>query len=281
MPEAEKKRLNCPICGEFFLVTVACPFGHAICDVCYQNLAMHPARYCPLELDLYCPLQPARYCPLCRSVYRKDVVPCAELEQLMRRALVDCRFKSEGCKEVISLTEKRVHESTCSFNQVIDCPYMKLDEHDMFFDALLESCEAKVTTQSILHHLVTDHLVEDIAIMQTARLILSERVIYSEPILKLDRVYSSRDVSFHLMLTNIHSTFDFMVSVLDHKVNQRVVTLELRKGLNSCRIVKPTYGVMYKIHPCCVFRFSEPELVTYLDGDRLEVSISIAALEAN
>lgn len=265
MPETEKERLACPICCEFFLATVTCPSGHVICDVCYQKLDPRPARRCPL----------------CRSVYRKAAVPSAELEQLMRRAMVDCRFKSEGCKEVIPLTEKRQHENTCSFNQAIRCPFMKLDEDDDFFDDLLEPCDAEVTTKSILHHLTTDHLVEVIAIKRTARLILDERVIYSEPILKLDRVFSSPDVSFHVMLANTNDTFDFVVSVLDHKIQQRIVSLELRKGLDRCLMVKPTYGVRGKTHPCCVFQFSDQELNAYVENGRLEVSITVVARDAN
>lgn len=265
MPETDKERLACPICCEFFLATVTCPSGHVICDVCYQKLDPRPARRCPL----------------CRAAYRKAANPSLELEQLMRRAMVDCRFKSEGCKEVISLTDKRQHEGNCPFNQAIKCPFMKLDDDDDFFDDVLEPCDAEVTTKSILQHLAAHHYVEVLAIKRTARILLDERIIYSEPILKIDRVFVSPDVSFHVMLTNTNDTYDFVVSVLDHKIQQRMVSLELRKGMDRCLMVKPTYGVRGKAHPCCVFQFTDQELSAYAENGRLEVSITIVVRDAN
>lgn len=265
LPETEKERLACPICCEFFLSTVVCPSGHVICDTCYQKLDPRPARRCPL----------------CRCPYKKAIAPSFEVELLMRKVMVDCRFRTEGCKETTTLAEKRAHEAVCPFNQSIKCPFMRLDEDDDFFDEVLEPCEAEVTTKSILAHMTNHHHVEAVSIKRTAKIVLDQRVLYSEPVMKIDRVYVSPEVVFHVMLANTNETIDFVVSILDHKIHQRVVNLEIRKGIDRCLMAKPTYGVKGKSHPCCVFQFSEHELLAYADSGKVEVCITIVAREGN
>jgi len=123
--------------------------------------------------------------------------------------------------------------------------------------------------------------VEVTAIKRTALFILDEEDTFTEPAFKLDLAYSSPDVSFLVMYTNINGTFDFVESVLNYKVKQHVVSLELRKEQDCCMMMKPTYGVRDNTYPCSVFRFGEQELCAYLEDGIVEVNITIVARDTN
>eukprot|EP01083_Nonionella_stella_P070420 188385_1 len=103
-----RSHLECPVCLESFNSKIyQCCEGHVVCEEC--------------KIKIPSP----KKCPSCRKPLGD--IRNRVLEDLVKDALLPCRNEPRGCKVVLSLDKRLVHEKDCKFS-LYRCPHP--DHHD-------------------------------------------------------------------------------------------------------------------------------------------------------
>jgi len=115
---------ECPVCFETALPPIfQCPAGHLICNHC-----KHKVR---------------GTCPQCRSALGN--IRNRAMEQVASTVSFPCKYKTNGCIEILDYKSKLVHEENCEFRPYM-CPCPGA------------SCRKPCSTLSdVMYHLTTAH----------------------------------------------------------------------------------------------------------------------------
>jgi E3 ubiquitin-protein ligase SIAH1 len=93
--------LECPVCMDYFLPPIAmCVNGHNICNSCKSTL---------------------KNCPTCKGNFTD--VKNLSLENICRKVAVPCKYKTNGCTEVLPMDTISKHQSACPYCQY-KCPFV-------------------------------------------------------------------------------------------------------------------------------------------------------------
>jgi len=112
--------LECPVCLEIVTSPVLqCERGHHVCNDCWTQVTS---------------------CPLCkrpRSGARNYVA-----EAVLEKLLLPCKYRTDGCVEVMSQVDRAAHEKTCLFRT---------------FTCLVDDCDQAYSVSEMVQHLKSSH----------------------------------------------------------------------------------------------------------------------------
>lgn len=190
----------------------------------------------------------------------------------MKLVKIECRYKPQGCTQIVSLYKKKSHEEKCTFNIVLPCPFMYLREEE----EILESCSDEVTTKTILSHLTKTHHVSVLHSSHSKKsIIINLPEAYTGfPPSKLDRIITGPEGPY-LVTISFLGGCELAIALLDNKKTQRLVTIELTKAKDRMTMSRPTYGLQADYLSVAYFQLTFEDLCDFADADKLHISISV------
>lgn len=112
--------LECPVCLEIVSSPVLqCQRGHHVCNDCWTQVTS---------------------CPLCkrpRSEARNYVA-----EAVLEKLLLPCKYRADGCAELMHQVDKAAHEKMCLFRT---------------FTCLVDDCNQAYSVSEMVQHLKSSH----------------------------------------------------------------------------------------------------------------------------
>ncbi|XP_067127696.1 E3 ubiquitin-protein ligase Siah1-like [Centruroides vittatus] len=113
---------QCPVCYEYIRPPVyQCSTGHVVCAECRTRV---------------------QRCPTCRGWMRDN--RNFLLDQVAEMLALPCKFRDNGCQEILALRDRRKHERRCAF-RTCACP------------SLSSGCHWEGTHHQVIPHVVDKH----------------------------------------------------------------------------------------------------------------------------
>lgn len=122
--ESLRSLFQCPVCSDYAVPPVyQCSNGHIVCEDCRGRLFN---------------------CPMCREDFHDSIVNLT-LAKVSENLKFPCKFKEDGCTEMLSSEEKRQHEKIDCQHMLVKCPAPQAD------------CEYESDMKNMKKHLTAHH----------------------------------------------------------------------------------------------------------------------------